>query len=299
MTTSTTSSTIGCCNAEQIVTVSTPGTLVVSTLPAFPFPSGVLTTVNVGPATDSSCAHPSIVPAGGFSVPTFCIPALGFTSDLIPSGCAVGGTAGRGTVWDANAPCPDPEVRKVGDTSAPPCGTLGAACNVQPGNAGNDNRGDIDTTRGDGTCNPSGVVHVLLDIPGSSITWNDADFECPDADGVFDPGTDLLVTEFTFILSPTTATATGQFVDKNADGCAKAGNGPTGPVALTGAPSAGPCCVVGQSQTVVAVGVAFSGGSPLYDLIFRSTTPAAITQCNPYPGDATCVLSTDPNGCLD
>jgi hypothetical protein len=164
------------------------------------------------------------------------------------------------------------------------------------GGAGNDTLGDIDTTYGGGCDSPG--VHVRLNIPGTSITWNDADFGCPDADGVFDAGTDTLVTVFDFILTPTTSSATGAFVDKNGDSCAKAGNGPTGPVTLTGTPAAGPCCVVGQTTTQVAVGIAFSGGSPLYDLIFRSTTPNNVSACNAYPGDSFCELAVDPNGCL-
>src|SRR6185436_3844126 len=99
---------------------------------------------------------------------------------------------------------------------------------------------------------------------------------CPDPDGNFDGG-DLLVTQFEFILSPTTATANGAFVDKNMDSCSFAGAGlnntkrcsndngkpctsngdcggantcQNGP--LVGTPAAGPCCVVGQTMRFVA-----------------------------------------------
>jgi hypothetical protein len=294
-TSSTTSTTVAaCCEPEQIVTTSTAGTLIVSTLPAFPFPAGVVTTVNVGPAPGfPNCAHPAIVPAGGFSVPTFCIPALGFSSDVIPTGCVTGGTEGKGVVWDLNDACPDADVSKVGDTSAPPCATLGTGCNTAAGGAGADTLGDVDTTRGDGVCDGPGV-HVQLDIPGTSITWIDDMALCPDPDGVFDPGTDTLVTVFDFILSPTTSNATAAFVDANGDGCAKAGNGPDGPVTRTGSPTPGPCCVVGQAQQVASVGLAFSGAAPLFDLLFSSEIPNTVTACNPYPGDSFCEL---PNGC--
>jgi hypothetical protein len=300
-TTTTTIPVDGCCGEEQIVTVSTPGTLKVSTLPEFPFPSGVLTTMNAGPP-DANCRHEVIVPSGGFSVPTFCIPALGFTSDVIVTGCAGGTADGRGVLWDGGAPpsgagCGDADVSKVGDTTAAPCGSLGSGCTTAPGAAGGDNLGDIDTTRGNGTCDGPGV-HTQLDLPGQSITWVDADGGCPDADGVFDEGADTLVTNFSFILSPTTAEATAAFVDKNGDGCAKAGNGPTGPVTLTGSPAPGPCCQVGQQTTVVSVGAAFTGGAPLFDLIFSSSVPAAITQCNPFPGAGTCNIDTQ-GGCID
>jgi hypothetical protein len=300
--TSTTTSTTGCCGAEQIVLVSTPGTLAVSTLPAFPFPSGVLTTINAGPP-DANCKHDVIVPTGGFSVPTFCIPALGFTSDVLYTGCTGGTADGRGTLWDGAAPaslpdCPDSDIAKTGDTSAPPCGTIGLGCNTSAGGAGFDNVGDVDTTRGDGACNGPSAVHVMLDLPGLSITWNDGDGFCPDADGIYDPNTDTLVTQFSFILSPTTGTATGVFADKNGDACAKAGNGPTGPVTASGTPAPGPCCQVGQTNTVAAVGIAFSGGAPLYDLIFRSIIPAGVQACNPWPGAGSCVIDT-MGGCLD
>jgi hypothetical protein len=283
------------CPPAKVVTTSTPGTLQVSTLPAFPFPSGVVTTMQVGPASNGLCEHPVGIPPGGFSVPVFCIPALSFTSTVENLGCDEGANVavGRGRLWDNNPNAdPDADVTKVGDTTAAPCATLGTGCNVLAGGAGADTLGDADTTLGDNVRDSAGV-HVQLEIPQRSLTWNDGDAFCPDQDGVFDPDTDTLVTEFEFVLSPTTATATATFVDKNGDGCAKAGNGPTGPVMLTGSPAAGPCCVVGQATTVAAVGVAFSGGSPLYDLIFHTTTPSTVTECGAYEAPAACTIA-DP-----
>jgi hypothetical protein len=321
-------SSLNCCQPTQIVTSSGPGLLAVSTLPAFPFPSGVLTTVNA-PAADANCVHDVTVPAGGFTVPVFCIPALGFTSQVTPLGCEAGGADGNGKVWDAVAPCPDADVSRVGDTSDPStnnCGTLGGGCNTSNGNAGFDTGGNINTTRGDGTCDAADGVHTQLDIPVESRTWSDADGNCPDDDGVYDAGTDTLVTLFNFILSPTTASSNANYEDLNADSCAFAGNGPdhtkhcsndfsrpcqnnaacqsggtcvdTPTGALVGIPPAGPCCVVGQTTTVVATGIAFSGGSPLFDLIFANQTPSTITACNALPASSdTCTLNT--NACLD
>jgi hypothetical protein len=287
------------CAPSEIVTTSLPGSLRVGTLPDFGFPSGVVTTIDVGPG-DATARHEAIVPVGGFAVPTFCITPLGFTSDVITTGC-VGGTAdGRAVVWDTSASCPDADVSKSGDTRDGTCDAdgppPGVACvPVGPANA----LGNIDTVRGDAQCDPPGM-HTVLDIPGRSITWNDNDGtqDCPDEDGVYDPGTDTLISDFSFVLSPTTAVAMARFADRNGDGCFRQGSGPNGPASLTGSPAPGPCCTVGQPTTLVAVGVAFSGGPPLFDLLFRSTTPATVTACNPWPGAGTCALDTG-GGCLD
>jgi hypothetical protein len=255
----------------------------------------VLTRIDVGPP-DATCRHEAVVPTGGFTVPTFCIPALGFTSDILPSGCTGGTADGRGSVWDAAAACADADVSKVGDTRDGTCDAETGACpGVGPANA----IGNVNATRGDGSCDPPGV-QTQLDIPGTSLTWSDGDGtpNCPDEDSVFDPGTDSVVSQFTFILSPTSATATARFADQNGDGCFRQGGGPNGPITLTGSPSAGPCCVVGQATTVVAAGLAFSGGAPLFDLLFRSTTPSTITECNPGGALGSCTLDTQ-GGCLD
>jgi hypothetical protein len=336
------------CPVTQIETTSTAGVLAVSTLPAFPFPSGVVTVVDMA-AADAGCRHDATVPAGGFSVPVFCIPGLGFTSSVTPLGCESGGAFGRGVVWDASAPAPAPNVIRVGDTSDPSaasCGTLGSGCTATEGgtDAGADTAGNIDTSRG-GLATTTGV-HTQLDIPVRSLTWNDADGNCPDDDFRYDADTDTLVTQFDFILSPTSGTSKATFIELNGDGCSFAGNGPGGTRTCTndrtkvcganldcdsgtcavigdcpagalscttggkcrfqcsddadgvdGIPATGPCCVVGQTTTVVATGLAFSGGSPLFDLVFTNVTPSSITACGAPTGTDTCTLTTNP--CLD
>jgi hypothetical protein len=312
-----------CCPASRIVTTSSPGTLAVSTLPAFPFPAGVLTTIDVGEA-DPACRHDAVVPAGGFSVPVFCIPALGFTSSVTPTGCEAGGATGRGTIWDAAAPAATPDVVRVGDTSDPStnaCGTLGAGCNAGGGGAGADTNGNVDTVRG-GPASTVAGVHTQLDIPVVSLTWNDVDGNCPDDDSTFNPGTDTLVSQFDFILSPTTGRSQASFTDLNGDSCSFAGNGPLNtrtcsndPAracgansdcpggtcqlggSVTGSPATGPCCQTGQATTVVATGLAFSGGSPLFDLTFTNVTPSSITSCEAAGAPQACTLTT--NACLD
>ncbi len=311
----------GGCAAAQIVTTTEAGKLVVSGIPAFPFPPGVNTTINTGPALNG-CKHDAIIPAGGFTVPVFCIPALMFTSSVTSLHCAAGGSDGNGAVWDASGPAamPDADVCRVGDTSDGTCNPTGMPCNVGPGGAGNNSMGNINTQRGDGVVDGAGV-HTQLDIPVDSLTWTAADATCPDADGMFDPVKgDVAITHFQFILSPTTATANAVFADLNGDSCSRAGAGPDStrrcindasqpcgansdcgtaagscvPGAIHGSPATGPCCVVGQRTTVVATGVAFTGGSPLFDLIFSNMSPTSITACNPAPPLGSCTLTNDP-----
>jgi hypothetical protein len=239
-------------------------------------------------------------------------------------------------------------VIRVGDTTDPStnnCGTIGTGCTATQGgtDAGADTAGNINTTRG-GLATSAGV-HTQLDIPVNSLTWSDVNGECPDGDGVYDAGTDTLVTQFNFILSPTSGTSKATFTELNADNCTFAGNGPAGtrtcandrtkacgansdcdsgtctttadcpagvlsctvgkcrfacsedPDGVDGIPATGPCCTVGQSTTVVATGIAFTGGSPLFDLVFTNVTPSSITACDTPTSTDTCVLNT--NACLD
>src|SRR5262249_33905633 len=99
----------GCCGAEQIMLISSAGTLQVDNLPPFPFPTGVTTTMNSGPACAASgasptCRHEVIVPAGGFAVPNFDIPALNYCSSVIDRHCESGTGEGAGQLWDGHAP---------------------------------------------------------------------------------------------------------------------------------------------------------------------------------------------------
>jgi hypothetical protein len=301
------------------VTTSNPGSLVVGTFAPFPFPAGVQTTVDAGAANPTTCQHPVTIPAGGFTVPVFCIPALGYSSQVVAQGCEGGTADGQGSVWDAASASPTPNVTRVGDSSDGTCNPPGQTCNST--GAGGNTLGDIDTTRGGPPATPAGSVQTQLDIPVLSTTWQDVNGECPDGDSMFDPGTDSLVTQFSFILSPTTGSTQAKFTDKNADSCSlpqfSAGpvitrvcsNDSTRPCSLgsdcvapgtcpitggtlTGIAPAGPCCVVGQTTTVVASGVAFTGAGPLFDILFANSIPASITECG-APAADTCTLTTD------
>jgi hypothetical protein len=305
-----------CCPAQQIETTTSAGVLTVDSLNAFNFPSGVLTRINVGSA-DATCAH--AVSVEQFSVPPFCIQGLGYTSDVFPLGCASGTALGNGKVWDASAACADADVNRSADTSDGTCNPAGQICATAAGGSGANTLGNIDTVRGDGTCDGSGV-HTQLDIPVRSLTWSDGDGspDCPDEDGVFD-GMDTVITDFNFVLSPTTATTRAQYLDQNGDGCSYAGGGPAStqrctndlsrpcsfPIdcaagglcsagSLQGSPATGPCCTVGQATKVVATGAAFTGGSPLFDLIFANSSPATISACNAPQTLGSCTLTSDP-----
>lgn len=346
--TTTTSTTLPCpqapgCAPEEIVLTSTPGSLKVGAFLPFPFPTGVTTKIEMA-AGDSGCRHQVLVPAGGFTVPSFCIPALQFMSQVVTLGCQSGGGDGKGVLWDAYAACPSPGISRKADSSDGTCGTIANGCDSQTGHctvdtsircsadsgcivatvnkgpcilgfpgAGIDTLGDIDTTRGGPCLTPA--VHSLIDIPVVSTTWSDTVGCTPGQ--TFDPSAgDQIITQFTFILSPTTGKSDAMFVDKDGDGCdlpaqavgaGSPGTGPDpinvtpdkkGPVELTGIPAVGPCCVIGQQTTTVSVGAAFSGAPPLYDLVFRSITPSSVTACNPInTGGQSCTL--DPNPCLD
>jgi hypothetical protein len=292
---------------------------VVGTFAAFPFPSGVVTQVDAG-AADATCKHSVTIPPGGFTVPVFCIPALQYSSQVVAQGCEGGTADGQGSVWDQTSPSPTPGVASVGDSSDGVCNPAGQPCNVTVGGAGNNTLGNINTTRG-GAPVAAGRVQTQLDIPVLSTTWSNQDFDgCPDPDGAFD-GADTLVSQFSFILSPTTGATSSRFTDLNGDSCSLP-SGSAGPLTtrvcsnnasrpcavnadcpggtcingtLTGLAPLGPCCVVGQSTTVVASGVAFSGGGPLFDLLFANSIPATITACG-TPAANTCTLTT--NACL-
>jgi hypothetical protein len=323
-TVSTTSSTVtttttnpGCCPATRLSATTGYGRLVLGTLTAFPFPSGISITLDVG-GGDAGCKHDVVVLANGFSPTIFCLPATGFTMSVTPVGCESGNGFGDGSFWDGTSTTADADVTTVGDTSDGVCNPAGQPCNITAGGASNNSLGDIDVTIGDGVVDPAGV-QVALAIPVEMLAWSAANASCPDSDGMYNPGTDTEIWQFRAILRPTTASANASFVDKNADSCSR-GTSTAGPNAtrtcandhslpcgtnsdcpgsscgfgaILGSPAAGPCCTAGQSLTLAATGIAFSGGSPLFDLLFASTMPVTVDACAaPVPGGS-CVVTTN------
>jgi len=291
---STSTSLPSCCSAERTTLTSSAGTLTVGPFAPFPFPAGVITKIDSG-APDLTCKHNVIVPSGGFAVPSFCIPALQYTSQVQTTGCESGGADGKGVLWDGNAGIfggvPQTHISKVADSSDGTCDPGSGVC----ANDDNNFLGQIVTTRT--TQGDPNKVAVRLDIPAHSRTWQDS-LGCP-GDGVYNPSDgDTLVTEFDFILSPTTGSAVGAFVDLNGNGCdlpggsSGFGSPAKGPVSLTGSQANGPCCTIGDTSTVVTVGEAFSNSFPLYDLGFRNSVPSSVTSCGAASGGS-CVITTD------
>jgi hypothetical protein len=309
-----------CCGPERISLTSGPGSLTVSILPPFPFPTGVMTVLDVDTAVNAQCDHP--VSVASFSVPTFPIPTLNYCSQVTNLSCAVssGGKIGSGLLRDGLGPVGAlTNVTTSGDTkdgvcdvAAPPCFPFG------PGNT----LGDIDVAFG---ASASAGARNVIEVPQNSLTWSEVGcIPCKDPDcsgctpgGVDCSGTigtvcdpsdgtccctgsvfgdevgDAISANFNFILRPTTDVSSAVYADKNGDGCFMEGLGPVGPVVSVGTPPPGPCCAVGQATTVVSVGIAFSGGPPLFDLIFASSVPNTITACSPFvPGS--CVPSLNP-----
>ncbi|HJQ83218.1 MAG TPA: hypothetical protein VKA21_04020 [Candidatus Binatia bacterium] len=276
-----------CCGAERIVAMGGVATLTMGPYPPIAIAAGSTLAVDVGPADGPpSCRHEASVPAGGFSVPNFCIPVLGMTVQVLSDQCSGGTMAGVGTVWDGNACCPDADVAKLGDTTFG-CGTFGTGCTAAPGGAGGDQLGYIDVDRGDLACDAGGA-QTRLDIPIRLFTWVNLAGLCPDPDGVFDPGTDEATSDIPVVLSPTTASASAGFFDPDGDSCNFAGQGPAGLSPITGTPAPGACCQVGDGLTLAMEGILYTGYPGFGDVLFEWTTPFTVTACNPATTPGTC-----------
>lgn len=291
-----------CCEAEQIVLTSTAGTLRIGGLFPFALSPGVRIVMNAGPPA-RGCGHGVVIPGGGLVWPNLDVPEIGFCSAMIPLGCASGTGVGAGSLWDGHAPAGTArtDVEASADTSDGTCNPPGQSCSTL--GAGANTLGNVDTVF---EPSASAGVRAVVQLRARSQTWSDS--QCSPAvpggccaASTYNPADgDLLISQFDVVLGLTTDSATAAFVDQNGDGCRRAGLGlgppsPDGPVTLGGSPRPGPCCVVGESTTLVAAGVGFSGTGPFYDLGFAVTLPGTVSACHPYPMDAeTCEVSTDP-----
>jgi hypothetical protein len=226
---------------------------------------------------------------------------------------------GIGVVNTSNPQTGDNEVTKVADTSNPgadccynghPASECLGGVNLNDDPAfvacsaaqeGNDYAGKIVSTVGNSSADTNGI-HYRLTTPELSTTWSDLQSpsgQCANG-SKYDDG-ELLVSQLILQAQPTTAGATGQFVDMDGDGCAKAGNGfaassPNGPITV--GPSPGPLRPQSYDGTVAAVSAAvsevFSGpNSPIRDIGFVAITPqqpivklgsAVSCSCTPTPG---------------
>src|SRR5207244_11942760 len=151
------------------------------------------------------------------------------------------------------------------------------------------------STIGNGSPDANGI-HYRLTTPELSTTWTDS--QSPSgtcANGSkYDDG-ELLVSQLVLQAQPTTAGATGSFVDMNGDGCKRGG---AGFIAATNAATDGPITVGpspgplkpqpynGSAGAVsAAVSEVFSGpNSPLKDIGFDAITPQQPTAT---PSDVT------------
>src|SRR5207244_3155906 len=146
--------------------------------------------------------------------------------------------------------------------------------------AGNDYAGKIVRTIGDGSPDAAGIQYRLT-TPELSSTWSDGQSPAGTcANGsTYDDG-ELLVSQLILKAEPTTAGASGSFVDMNGDSCKRAGSGfisasspdTDGPITVPGAPTgpAHPQPYDGSTGSVAAaVSVVFSGpNSPIRDIGF-------------------------------
>jgi hypothetical protein len=232
--------------------------------------------MDTGPG-DGSCVHSTVVPfPGGFSAPSFCVPALGFTVKVTQTGCGIGQIDSNGGS--------DYTIDEKGDTSdgivCPGTSQAGPAC---PTFADSSQR--VDITVGNAladVCGGGGTANVISSIPVFTVTWTPAGPPmCPDPDGTFNAGTDTLVTQFPQTLDFTTDKNTAAFVDLNGDLCKRgSGFGPDGPFMATGA-----CLNIGGGTvTTGAAGTVASSGSPAGDLLFSTTLPNTFAQSGPYAG---------------
>ena len=249
-------------------------------------------------ATQGCCSAP------GFIVPTFFVNILGgLCSRVDQIDCGVG------VVNTSNPQTGDNEVTKHGDTSDPgPDCIYGTGDDPAPlactlAGAGNDYKGKITSSIGNGSPDANGI-HYRLTTPELSTTWTDGQSpsgSCANG-STFDDG-ELLVSQLVLQAQPTTAGASGQFVDLNGDGCKRAGAGfisgtnPSTDGPITVGPSPGPLRPQpydGSAGAVsAAVSIVFSGpNSPIRDIGFVAITPqqpiathsAVSCSCSPTPG---------------
>ena len=303
-----------------------------------PFPTGVQTNFTVTPGTFPACEHSACVPCGnpnascagipgcevagnpngcvprgtqgccdqpGFIVPTFFVNILGgLCSRVDQIDCGVG------VVNTSNPQTGDNDVIKMADTSDPGPDCIYGTTDDPPHKLctatgeGNDLNGKIVSTIGNNSPDTNGI-QFRLTTPELSTTWTDG--QSPSgtcANGsTYDDG-ELLVSQLVLKAEPTSAGASGAFVDMNGDGCRRAGSGfiaPTnpdtdGPITVPGG-AAGPLRPQSYDGTVGpvtgAVSEVFSGpNSPIRDIGFVAITPnspavvvtARTCTCTPVAG---------------
>jgi len=249
--------------------------------------------------TQGCCDQPA------FIVPTFFVNILGgLCSRVDQIDCGVG------VVNTSNPQTGDNDVIKMADTSDPGPDCIYGTTDDPPHKLctatgeGNDLNGKIVSTIGNNSPDANGI-QFRLTTPELSTTWTDGQSPAGTcANGsTYDDG-ELLVSQLVLKAEPTSAGASGAFVDMNGDGCRRAGSGfiaPTnpdtdGPITVPGG-TAGPLRPQSYDGTVGpvtgAVSEVFSGpNSPIRDIGFVATTPnqpavvvpAVTCTCTPVAG---------------
>jgi hypothetical protein len=246
--------------------------------------------------TQGCCDQP------GFIVPTFFVNILGgLCSRVDQIGCGIG------KINTSDPQTGDLDVAKSGDTSDPgPDCTYGTGDDPAPlpctlAGAGNDYKGKVQVSYGNGTADANGINYRLT-TPELSTTWTDSQSpagECANG-SAYDDG-EILVSQLVLKAEPSTAGASGRFMDLNGDGCSRAGQGfissasasTDGPIVVTQSP--GPLLPEpydGCSGSVTAaVSVVFSGpNSPIRDIGFVAITPNMAAGVAP-PVACSCTVS--------
>jgi hypothetical protein len=260
------------------VTQMAGGQLKVYTFQPFPFPAGGSIVQDVKAATAPDCVHDTVIPfPDGFHAPNFCVPALGYIVSVTQTGCGIG-------KLDSNGGS-DFTVVEVNDTSdsSTTCNLPQAECRI-----GADAATRVDITVGDGnadTCT-SGTANAIVTVPVHTVTWQDmseGSFGACPGNGVFEEGTDAVITQFNQILDFTTDSTHSNWADLDGDGCYLSGGGPAvGQPTITGT-----CLDLGTKMvTTVASGGFGSTGVP-DDGSFSTTLPNIVTGPE-APLDATC-----------
>jgi len=272
------------------------GSLKVYTFAPFPFPAGGKIVQDVAAASLPDCVHNTVVPfPGGFSAPNFCVPALGYTVSVTQTGCGVGRIDSNGGS--------DFTVLEVNDTSdsSSTCNLPHMGCPGGPAKLGADASSRVDVTVGDGTPDTcaGGTANAIVTVPVHTLTWQDnstGTFGSCGGNGVFDQGTDAIITQFDQILDFTTDATKSRWMDIDGDGCTLAGGGPAG-----GEPSiTGRCLdIASGAVTTVASGGFGSTGTPndgsfstrLSNIVTGPTASMNATCASPppisFPGTAT------------
>jgi hypothetical protein len=152
-------------------------------------------------------------------------------------------------------------------------------------------------TVGNGAPDAAGI-QVRLQTPGLTTAWSGDTAGCP-PDATFEGGTETVLTSLILRTEPSTAGASGAFVDQDGDSCALplgsagfgAGAPPAGPIVVPAGAAASPAPYGGGPSMSAAIGQVFSGlGAAGFDIGFVAVTPNGAIATAPA-GECTCTAT--------